>query len=128
MSLLRGTLLSVLVLSFILAVGTAFANGQKDELAYITGEVQKKMIRYKEPQISNEMDHEDERTNENEDTNENAEETTEGTVNKPYYYLVVNKTPYLTDISDWESIEEGENVKIGYESGSVNVVKTIDEK
>ncbi len=128
MSLLRGTLLSVLVLCFILAVGTAFANGQKDELAYITGEVQKKMVRYEEPQISKELDQGNERTNENKDTNENAEETTEAAVDKPYYYLVVNKTPYLTDISEWESIEEGENVKIGYEAGSVHVVKTIDEK
>ncbi|WP_347549990.1 hypothetical protein ABFG93_00200 [Pseudalkalibacillus hwajinpoensis] len=123
MNMLRGTLLSVLLLCLVFAVGTAFANQQNDGLASVTGEVQKKMIRYEKPQLT--ISDEDESNHDN-PTNENAEEN--AVVDKPYYYLVVNKTPFLTDISKWESIEEGDAVTIGYEAGNVHIVKTIDGK
>ncbi|MBN8207820.1 hypothetical protein JI666_03555 [Bacillus sp. NTK071] len=130
MNMLRGTLLSVLLLCFVVAVGTAFANEQNDDLAHVTGEVQKKMIRYEKPQMTIKIDQKDESNEEdgNDQTNENAEELTEFAADKPYYYLVVNKTPYLTDRSKWESIHEGDTITIGYKAGNVDVVKTIDEK
>ena len=128
MNMLRGTLLSVLLLCLVLAVGTAFANEQNDDLAYVTGEVQKKMIRYEEPQLSIKTDQERKEDDEIDQTNENAEEMTEAAADKPYYYLVVNKTPYLTYRLDWESIHEGDIITIGYQAGNVDVVKTIDEQ
>ncbi|MCA0171932.1 hypothetical protein [Bacillus sp. RAR_GA_16] len=39
MNMLRGTILSVLLLCFVLAISTAFANGQDENLAYETGEI-----------------------------------------------------------------------------------------
>ncbi|WP_283154182.1 hypothetical protein [Guptibacillus hwajinpoensis] len=130
MNLLRGTLLSILLLCFVLAVSTAFANGQDEQLKNVTGEVQKKMIRYEEPKLTNETAQKDESNVENEAdvTSENAEEATNTPVEKPYYYLIVNETPYLADKSDWESVEEGHIVTLGYEEGNVHVVKTIDEE
>lgn len=129
--MLRGTILSVLLLCFVLAISTAFANGQDQNLAYETGEVQEKLIRYEKPQVTAEVDQKTD-TNKNEDdeelTNEDAEEATNAPVEKPYYYLIVNKTPYLADKSDWESVEEGQIVTLGYEEGNVHVVKTIDEE
>ncbi len=128
MNMLRGTLLSVLLLCLVLAVGTAFANEQNDDLAYVTGEVQKKMVRYEEPQLTIKTDQETNEEDEMDQTNENAEEMTEAAADKPYYYLVVNKTPYLTDRLDWESIHEGDIITIGYQAGNVDVAKTIDEQ
>lgn len=128
MNMLRGTLLSVLLLCFVMAVGTAFANEQNDHLAYVTGEVQKKLVRYQEPQITLKTDQETNEEDEVDQTNENAEEMTEAAADKPYYYLVVNKTPYLTDKLDWESIHEGDIITIGYQAGNVDVAKTIDEQ
>lgn len=130
MNMLRGTILSVLLLCFVLAISTAFANGQDENLAYETGEIQEKLIRYEEPRVNDETDQEKETTLSEDDaeiTNENAEEATNAPVDKPYYYLIVNKTPYLADKSDWESVEEGHTVTLGYEEGNVHVVKTIDE-
>ncbi|QHA92138.1 hypothetical protein [Bacillus sp. N1-1] len=131
MNMLRGTILSVLLLCFVLAISTAFANGQDEDLAYETGEVQEKLIRYEKPQVTAEVDQKKD-TSMNEDdeelTNEDAEEATNAPVEKPYYYLIVNKTPYLADKSDWESVEEGHIVTLGYEEGNVHVVKTIDEE
>ncbi|PFG13401.1 hypothetical protein [Bacillus sp. es.036] len=131
MNMLRGTILSVLLLCFVLAISTAFANGQDQNLAYETGEVQEKLIRYEKPQVTAEVDQKTD-TNMNEDdeelTNEDAVEATNAPVEKPYYYLIVNKTPYLADKSDWESVEEGHIVTLGYEEGNVHVVKTIDEE
>lgn len=123
MNMLRGTILSVLLLCFVLAISTAFANGQDENLAYKTGEVQEKLIRYEKPKVTAEVE-------QNKDTSGNesdAEEATNAPVEKPYYYLIVNKTPYLADKSDWESVEEGHIVTLGYEEGNVHVVKTIDE-
>ena len=65
MNLLRGTLLSILLLCFVLAVSTAFANGQDEQLKNVTGEVQKKMIRYEEPKLTNETAQKDESNVEN---------------------------------------------------------------
>ncbi|WP_394173898.1 hypothetical protein [Guptibacillus hwajinpoensis] len=128
MNMLRGTLLSVLLLCLVLAVGTAFAIEQNDDLAYVTGEVQKKMVRYEEPQLTIKTDQETNEEDEMDPTNENAEEMTEAAADKPYYYLVVNKKPYLTDRLDWESIHEGDIITIGYQAGNVDVAKTIDEQ
>ncbi|WP_270182231.1 hypothetical protein [Alkalihalobacillus sp. CinArs1] len=117
MNLLRGTILVVLSLCIVLAIGTAFANEQKDELVFVTGEVQKKMVRYEEPQLT-------EKTN---DKSGNDEETIDA-VEKPYFYLIVNKTPYLADESKWNKVDEGDHVTIGYEPGNVHRLKTIDEE
>lgn len=118
MNLLRGTILSVLSLCIVLAIGTAFSNEQKDELVFVTGEVQKKMVRYEEPQL----------TANKKDESGNAEETTDSVVEKPYFYLIVNKTPYLTDEPLWKTVDEGDHVTIGYEPGNVHRLKTIDEE
>lgn len=122
MNLLRGTILSVLLLCLGLAIGTAFANEQQDELVYMSGEVQKKMVRYEEPKL------EDNHSKNESKTNEAAEETTDGDIEKPFYYLIVNKTPYLADEKEWRSVEEGDTVTIGYEPGDVHILKTIDEE
>ncbi|TLS36836.1 hypothetical protein [Pseudalkalibacillus caeni] len=135
MAYLKGTLLFTAILLILLTGVTAFDQNRDDDLEYTAGEIDAKIVRYEKPVMEvsgnakeEEKANDDIKTDENE--KDNPEETKTDQIDsemKPYYYLIIDNTPFLTDFETWKAYEEGNEVMVGYEKKNVHILKTIEQ-